>query len=306
MRAWSGSGRTLRPRVELIAALLAVTATASAAQTPIPGKYPPGQSGIRGAANPRTGWTYTNFNRFFTNLEVHDEGSVQPVNELRFANISMFTWASDHRVLGMKYGALCGIPFATGNLQASSSDIGSKSFGLGDVLVTPISLNGAASTLDYQFQFTVWTPSGHFEPGGASNRGNGAWALVYSIGGVAYPGGARDDWSLSAVARFEQNFEQKETGVKPGDDVVVDWGLGKVLPASSRPFEVGVSGFGTWQLSEQEGGAHTGPYRYFGAGPEASKPLNDWLALRLRLQWEFGTRNAIQGNNAWLIANFRL
>ena len=283
---------------------LCALAPCARAQAPIPGKYPPGQSGIRGAANPRRGFTYTNFSRFFSNLVTKDADgqSAGDVAELRYANISMVTWATNCRVLGMSYGAMCGIPFATGNLRPSAADAGANDFGLGDVLVTPISLDGNARAYDYQFQFTVWTPTGRFEPGGASNRGNGSWALVYSLGGVAYPGGARDDWSVSLVTRWEQNFEQKETGVRPGDDVVADWGVGKVLGRA----DAGVSGFATWQLNAQEGGAASGPYRYFGAGPEASYALSEAIALRLRLHWEFGARNAIQGNNAWLIANFKL
>ncbi|HET9334230.1 MAG TPA: hypothetical protein VFQ21_11695, partial [Gemmatimonadota bacterium] len=68
-----------RPRSRWICLLLAglVWASSAAAQTPIAGHYPPGQSGIRGAAAPPVGWAYTNFSRFFSNLEVKDaEGAV--------------------------------------------------------------------------------------------------------------------------------------------------------------------------------------------------------------------------------------
>ena len=105
-----------------------------------------------------------NFNRFFTNLSVLDEqgATVETVDELRYANITMITWTSGWRPLGMTYGALAGIPFATGNLTPSSEDVGSTSFGLGDVLVTPVSLYGVSPEFDYQFQFTYWTASGKF------------------------------------------------------------------------------------------------------------------------------------------------
>jgi hypothetical protein len=290
----------------LAAALLSAHATR--AQTPIAGHYPPGQSGIRGASSPAPGWMYTNFSRFFSNLEVKDAagGTSNDVGEVRYANISMFTWTTSWKVLGMRYGALAGIPFSTGNLTPSSADVGSSSFGLGDVLITPISLYRDGFTYDYQFQFTLWTSSGHFSPGGTRNRGSGYGALVYSVGAVAYPGGRRNDWSVSAVARIEQNFEQHDTGIHPGDDVVVDWGVGKALQLGTHAAEFGVSGFGTWQLTGQDGGGDPGPYRYFGLGPEASLGVSDAVTLRLRLHWEFATRNAVQGNNAWLIANFRL
>ena len=196
---------------------------------------PPGQSGIRGAATPPVGWAYTNFSRLFSNLEVKDSSgrTTEEVEEARYANITMITWVSDRKVLGMQYGALAGIPFATGNLTPSADDLGSTGFGLGDVLLTPVSLYGRKPAHDYQLQLTVWSASGRFTAGSADNRGSGFWALVYSLGGVWYPGGDRSDWSLSAVARIEQNFEQTGSGIDPGDDVVVDWGIGKVVRGST-------------------------------------------------------------------------
>lgn len=295
--------------VALGAAAIGSLGAPARAQTPVAGHYPPGQSGIRGAASPPAGWVFTNFNRFFSNLEAKDpsgETTGDP-SELRYANITMITCVTPWKVFGMSYGALAGIPFSTGNLNPSGTDLQSSSFGLGDVLITPVSLYGVAPSYDYQFQFTVWSASGRFSPNSPDSRGSGFWALLYSVGGVYYPRGARDDWSLSAVARLEQNFEQRDSGITPGDDLVVDWGIGKLVRAGSRPLEVGVSGFATWQLNRQTGGTPgtaTNPYHYFGLGPEASLAVSDAFALRLRLQWEFGVRNAVEGNNVWVIASF--
>jgi hypothetical protein len=280
------------------------------AQTPVSGHYPPGQSGIRGAATPEPGIAYTNFSRFFTNLETTDASGDQTaeLDELRFANISMITWTTDCELLGMRYGALVGIPFATGNLRISGSDTSSTDFGLGDVLITPISLYGKSIAFDYQVQFTVWTASGRYSPGSPDNRGTGFWALVYSIGGVYYPGGNREPWSISAVARIEQNLEQRDSGVHPGDDIVVDWGVGRSLRLGTHPIDAGASGFGAWQITPQSGGSaetDTSRYRFFGAGPEVSAVLSGPMALRVRAQWEFGAVNAIRGNNLWIILNYR-
>jgi hypothetical protein len=274
---------------------------------PVTGHYPPGQSGIRGANTPDPGLTLTNFSRFFTNLEGVG-GSNAPdedIHELRYANISMFTWTSNRTFLGLRYGALAGIPVATGDISSGQA----PAFGLGDVLLTPISLYGKSASLDYQYQFTVWTPSGHFSPASARNRGTGFWALVYSLGGVYYPGGNRQAWSISAVARAEQNFEQRATGIRPGNDIVVDWGIGRMFRPADRRLDIGVSGFADWQLSAQEGGAagvEDLRYLLLGAGPEASMSIADALTLRVRAQWEFAAQNIVRGNNLWIIFNYRL
>jgi hypothetical protein len=280
------------------------------ALTPVTGHYPPGQSGIRGAATPASGFAYTNFSRLFSNLEVRDASgnAVQSLGEVRYANISMFTWTSDVSLFGMRYGALAGIPFSTGNLRPSESDVDSG-FGLGDVLITPLALYGKTRLFDYQLQLTAWSDSGRFSPGAHDNRGKGFWAVVYSLGGVWYPDGNRERWSLSAVARIEQNFKQSGSGIKPGDDVVIDWGVGRMFRPRGNPVDIGVSGFGAWQITSQiggAGGAETSRYRVFGIGPEASASVTAELTLRVRAHWEFGARNIVQGNDFWMILNYQL
>ena len=290
--------------------MISVLPAFSQTQTPVMGHYPPGQSGIRGASSPDAGIAYTNFSRFFSNLEVKgaNGSTVKEVNELRYANISVFAWTTDFEVLGMRYGASVGIPFSTGNISPSAEEVEPSSFGLGDMLITPLALYGKSTDFDYQVQFTVWTPTGKFSPGAPDNRGLGYWELVYSLGGVYFPGGNREAWSLSALMRIEQNFEQQDSGIKPGDDIVIDWGVGRIVHAGGRPVDVGVSGFGAWQITSQVGGAagtDTSRYRFYGIGPEASMPLTEQLALRIRAQWEFGGYNVVQGNNLWIIFNYR-
>ncbi len=270
---------------------------------PVTGHYPPGQSGIRGAATPDSGFSYTNFNRLFTNEEVFDAaGNV--VDELRYANISMVSWTTTRELLHLRYGVLAGIPVATGNLRGRNGAVVSTHLGLGDVLLTPVSLYGKSSEFDYQVQFTAW--SGRFSSASSDTRGAGFWTLLYSLGGVYYPGATRDAWSLSAVARIGHNFEQRGSGITPGRDMVIDWGVGRTVGSASHRLDAGLSGFGAWQLSRQSGGnpaATTVLYRYYAVGPEANGSLTKHAAIRLRIHREFGARHVARGTNLWLIFN---
>jgi hypothetical protein len=77
---------------------------------------------------------------------------------------------------------------------------------------------------------------------------------------------------------------------------------------ADRRFDVGLSGFGAWQLTSQEGGPPgTGDVRYrlLGVGPEASLSIFDPLTLRVRAHWEFAARDIVRGNNLWIILNYR-
>jgi hypothetical protein len=290
-----------------VAALAGLIAIAAHGATPVHGHYPPGQTGLRGAASPDPGWSITDFNRLFSNLDTKDASgnTVATPGEARYANIAMVGWTSEDKIFGMSYGAIVGVPVATGNLNPSADETASSAIALGDIIVTPISLSGEAHDFDYQFQFSVWTPSGEFEPGGKANRGAGFWSVIYSVGGVWYPGGDRKDWSIAAIWRLEQNFEQSGTGITPGDNLDLDWGIGKVVGLGPFTFDAGISGFATWQVTTQSGGPSSGRYEYYGAGPEISAVLGEGWAGRVRAQWEFGTRNAIQGNNLWLIVSKR-
>lgn len=285
--------------------------TAAQPQTPVTGHYPPGQSGVRGASMSSPGLVYTNFSRFFSNLEVTDASGngVQSLDELRYANISVFAWTTDREVFGMRYGLQAGIPVATGNLRPAPTETQSADFGLGDVLLTPLVLFGQSTAFDYQVQLTLWSSSGRYSPGAPDNRGTGFQSLVYSLGGVFYPRGDREGWSLSAMARIEQNFEQDDTDITPGDDVVIDWGVGKVVRVGERNVDLGVSGFVLRQVSSQTGGSTSpglGRYRLYGIGPEANVPLTERLSLRIRAHWELGARNIVEGNNLWAILSWRL
>jgi hypothetical protein len=279
-------------------------------QTPLTGHYPPGQSGIRGASTPESGLVYTNFSRFFSNLQVMDASgdATQSLDELRYANISMLAWTTDWQVFGMRYGAVVGIPFSTGNLRPDAQEVTSTGLGLGDVLITPLALYGKSARTDFQVQLTLWSASGRFSPGAHDNRGTGFQALVYSFGGVFYPNADRASWSLSALARIEQNFEQDGSDIAPGDDIVIDWGIGRIVRIRKRAVDLGVSGFAAWQINSQTGGSSTDSdrYRLYGLGPEVSVPITERVSLRARAHWEFGARNIVSGNNFWLIVGFRL
>ena len=75
-----------------------------------------------------------------------------------------------------------------------------------------------------------------------------------------------------------------------------------------HPLDVGVSGFGQWQLTHQHGGppgTDSVRYRLLGIGPEASVGLFDSFTVRLRAQWEFAARDIVRGNNLWIILNYR-
>ena len=77
---------------------------------------------------------------------------------------------------------------------------------------------------------------------------------------------------------------------------------------AKRALDVGVSGFGEWQLTAQHGGppgTNEQRYRLLGVGPESSLAIFGPLTLRLRVQVELAARDIVRGNNVWIIFNYR-
>src|SRR5215471_1359734 len=114
-------------RFAAIAATILILATSvtAQAQTPIHGHYPPGQTGLRGAVSPPPGWSFTNFSRLFSNLDVKDQSgnTVEHADEARYANITTIGLTTDYKIFGMNYGAVVGVPFATGNLNPGADEV---------------------------------------------------------------------------------------------------------------------------------------------------------------------------------------
>jgi hypothetical protein len=150
-------------RLASLTAAIFIFATDALAQTPIHGHYPPGQTGLRGAAAPPVGWSYTNFSRLFSNLDVKDQAgnTAEHVGEARYANISLITWTTAQQIFGMNYGAVMGIPFAGGNLNPGSDDVAQSGFDLGDIVITPVALSAPAPRLITSFN----SPSGLLRAG---------------------------------------------------------------------------------------------------------------------------------------------
>jgi hypothetical protein len=72
--------------------------------------------------------------------------------------------------------------------------------------------------------------------------------------------------------------------------------------------DVGISGFGAWQITSQEGGppgTEHERYRLVGVGPEASLTIFDPLTVRVRAQWEVAAHDIVRGNDLWIIVNYR-
>jgi len=169
--------------------------------------------------------------------------------------------------------------------------------------VEPINLGWHLPQLDVVTTFGFFAPTGSYDSDKAINNGLGRWAEMFGLGAVVYLDPARS-WSVSAMTRYLTHQKQEGADVRVGDNVALEWGVGKTFrPASWKPYvvqlDVGAVGYAQWQVTDNRGSDIPAPLRtiksnIFAAGPEiaATTKFGRFFA---RYEFEFGAQNALDG-----------
>ena len=154
--------------------------------------------------------------------------------------------------------------------------------GLGDIVLTPVSLKWKLHPFYPSFAYYFVTSSGRYsvdDPSGNLGAGYVTNALLF---GLTYFFGKEDLWSVSGMNRFEFNQKQKELDRFPGSNYTLDWAIAKKLNAKWR---VGGVGYFTFQLEEESGAdaaEDVKKYRYMGLGAEATYIPSYRVAFQFR------------------------
>jgi hypothetical protein len=281
----------------------------SRSATPLSGHYPGGHTGLMAGATPPEGLGFFTFNKlsYPGNVKDANGNTIAATNKTVNASISGIAWNSDYKIGGMTWGGVVAIVFNDVYNRPTGQSGSSSGYGLGDIVIAPFALYGVSQHFDYQVGVGAFAPTGAFTPGSSNNHGSGFWTMLGTLGGAYYPDGNRKSFNLSAVLRIEQNFQQRHTGINPGDDVVMDWGIGSpLLPLDETHKHIvrlGVTGFATTQFTRETGSnaaLNTSFYRVFALGPEFNYFYPDWkLKFLFRPQWEFDARNTTEGMTYW-------
>ena len=231
------------------------------------------------------------------------------------------------KILGASYGAFVDIPFAQvhgsgeasldlgANLKGffdrelSASASGSRSpsstasFNIADIYIEPINFGWHFSQDDVYASFGFFAPTGSYSSDKAINNGLGRWAEMFGLGAVVYLDQAKT-WSVSALTHYLTHQSQQGENVRVGDDLALEWGVGKTFrPESWKPWvaqlDMGVVGYAQWQVTDNQGsdipiqlrGIRSNTYAV-GSEIAATTRFGRFFA---RYEFEFGSQNAPQG-----------
>jgi hypothetical protein len=198
---------------------------------------------------------------------------------------------------GLFLTASFALPVAHIQLNTRVPEASIDRFGLGDMYVQPLKLGWRGTHFDLVGGYSLYVPTGRFEPDLSGGVGRGHWTHEFSLGGALYADEART-WRLSALASYDLNLRKRKIDITRGDTVQVQGGLGLTL---RRFIDVGVAGYVLWQVSDDSGtelppqlaGARN---QAFGLGPELGvliPPLR--LRVTARYAHDFGVRSRPEG-----------
>jgi hypothetical protein len=121
--------------------------------------------------------------------------------------------------------------------------------GFGDLILVPLGLSWGGTKFDFTTTYTIYAPTGRFEPGADDNIGLGYWTHQFQGFTSYYP---VPDKSTAFVLglTYETNDKVKDTDLKPGNRFTMEYGISQFL---SKKFEVGIFGGHNWQVSDDTG-----------------------------------------------------
>lgn len=286
----------MRVTTRITLACLAALLCSSGVHAQETGHYVPGLTGLKSASVPAPGFYYANLTLSYTFDRINDPDGKPTtldadINVL--GNVNSLIWILEPTILGARYGLQANIPITNRAYlpgDEALNQVGKT--GVADIYIQPLNLGWSSTRNHFNVRYGFFAPTGRFQSGGLSNTGKGFWTHMFTVGDTIFLGPERT-WHASAMFRYETHTKKEGVDLTAGDDIVLDWGVGKTLGT----FDVGVVGANTWQVTREKGmdsvstkySAHAlgGAVQY--AIPRAR------LSLRFLANFDVRTRNRAEG-----------
>jgi hypothetical protein len=213
-----------------------------------------GSLGLQAGSQPATGIYVANRLAFYDAKDLFDRhGQRIPLAfDLRSVADSIgVSGTYEVRALATYVNASAAVPLAhvTGTIGDAQASI--DRFGLADAWIQPLKLGWRLPQLDLVAGYAFYVPTGRFEPGGTGSVSRGSWSHELSLGHTVYFDRKRTRY-FSALASWELNARKLGIDLTRGSTVQVQGGAGATV---LRIVDVGVVGYGLWQVSDDSGAA---------------------------------------------------
>lgn len=223
-----------------------------------------------------------------------------------------FSVVTTKKILGGNYGFQMLFPAAIDN-TIQGADLGTKGGGgLTDSAIVPISLGWHFKRADAIAGYTIYLPTGQFQPLAADNTGFGMWGHEPSFGTTVYLTKSRQ-YHASTVANLTFNTKKRNTDTQVGTAMNLEGGVGGDFDRGR--ITAGLVYYTEWKLSQDTidglpGTFPLGKNKVFALGPEVQIALEKnhtlYGFLKINYQWEAYARVSTQGSELTVLATFLL
>nr|WP_320119590.1 transporter [uncultured Marinifilum sp.] len=266
------------------------------------GYYTFGVEGIKTASLPGPGFYYKMYNAYYSSDKLMDGNGDEmdidfDVNV--FANTHRFIYITNKKFLGADYGMNIIVPLVSTDISIGAFGVSDSQFALADITVEPLILSWHGAKYDAAFAVAAILPVGKYDMTEAASAGKGMWTGMLTFGGTYYFD-KNKSWAASALGRYETHSEKDDYDVTPGDVTGFEWGLSKTMPREKAIWEVGITGYASWQITDDKGddvlydaNDHD---RQFAIGPSVRMILpKSKIVLSIQGQKEFGVKDRSEG-----------
>lgn len=216
--------------------------------------YPAGGEGVLAATMPPEGFHYRVYNTWYNPTQKNDNSGDDSGVDFDldvFSTAHRFINSTGIKIMGADLVCNVVIPMVSTDISISDYGINdSKSLSLGDVTIEPLALTWRNKRWDASFALSLIVPTGEYDADKAASPGLGYWSGMLSLGGTYF---FDDEHSLSfsALSRTLVHTEQDDTGVTPGSEFVIEYGLGKEFMINEKMLvRPGISGWAYWQIED--------------------------------------------------------
>lgn len=280
-------GRT-RGRAAIAVTLAAVLATGRARAQQQVGHKILGTLGLQAGSQAPTGlYLIDQFAYYHTSELVDSRGRALPVglDANVLANALAASVSLELPRIATFVNASVGVPLVSLDASTQTPRLSVEHRGVGDLYVQPLKLGWRPGPFEVVAGYAFYAPTGSFDDEGTTGVGRSQWTQEFSVGGTVHFGPGKSV-NLSALTSFDIYGTKIGVALRRGDTLQIQGGLGVTV---LRLVNMGIAGYGLWQVSDYGGGAlpvdlHGARDRDFGVGPEIDLNLPPALG-RLTLRY---------------------
>lgn len=264
------------------------------------GHYIGGFTGLENGTSPPPGFYAAGF------------GLVEPINSIKGPSgntvlrpdinvggvIVAYSYTSEKKILGGLYGMAFMVPVLNTRFNSDRFNASAQSAGLSDIMLEPINLGWQKGAANYTLNYSIYAPTGDFDPNSPLNTGLGFWEHQIQAG-MSLSLDKKKFWNTSAMTTWEINHSNLGEDAKAGPIFTGEYSFGRRF--FKYQMNAGFVGYASQKLSPDSGsdvGSLTRGYRDrgFGAGGEWKyTDIKHRLAYGVRYEHQYGVQLRTSG-----------